>query len=120
MWFKINKTLFKTSEDILFGVVYISPPESRFHNVDEIELFEVEIIRSCIQNDYVFLMGVFNARTHVQSDILEADDFIVEHFNFDTIFPIFFNILSLLTQSNITIQQTSKYSTVNNEGNKFL
>ena len=89
MWFKINKSLFKTSEDILFGVVYISPPESRFHNVDEIELFEVEIIRSCIHNDYVLLMGVFNARTHVQSDILEADDFIVDHFNFDTIFPIF-------------------------------
>ena len=89
MWFKVSKSLVKTSEDILFGVFYIPPPESRFHNVEEIELLEVEITSSCIQNDNVLLTGDFNARTHVQPDILEADDFIVEHFNFDTFFPIF-------------------------------
>lgn len=120
MWFKVSKSLVKTSEDILFGVVYIPPPESRFHNVDEIELLEVETISSCIQNDYVLLTGDFNARTHVQSHILEADDFIVEHFNFDTVFSDFFNISSLLTQSNLTIQRTSKDSTINNEGNELL
>lgn len=102
----------------MFDVVYIPPPESRFHNVDEIELFEVEIISSCIQNDYVLLTGDFNARTHVQSDILEADYFIVEHFNFDTIFSDFFNISSLLVQTNLTVQRISKDSTTNDEENK--
>lgn len=99
----------------MFDVVYIPPPESRFHNVDEIELFEVEIISSCIQNIYVLLTGDFNARPHVQSDILEAYDFIVEHFNFDTIFFDFFNIASLLTQYNLIIQRTAKDSTINND-----
>ena len=65
MWFKVSKSLVKTSEDILFGVFYIPPPESRFHNVEEIELLEVEITSSCIQNDNVLLTGDFNARTHV-------------------------------------------------------
>ena len=102
MWFKVSKSLVKTSEDILFVVVYIPPPGSQFHNVDEIELLEVEIISSCIQNDCVLLTGDFNARTHVQFDILEADDFIVEHFNFNTIlFPIFqYLILAYTVQFN--------------------
>lgn len=35
-------------------------------------------------------------------------------------FSDFFNISSLLTQSNLTVQRTSKDTTINNEGNKLL
>lgn len=37
-------------------------------------------------------MGDFNSRTHTQSDILENDDFLIEHFDLDDAMYDLFNI----------------------------
>ena len=84
------------------------------------DLFEVEIINTCIQNKYVFLMGDFNSRTHTQSDILENDDFLIEHFDLDDAMYDLFNIKTLLACANMSELRTSKDNVINNEGRKLL
>ena len=39
MWFKLERSLFKTDEDIYFGAVYVPPADSRFKNADETDIF---------------------------------------------------------------------------------
>ena len=43
MWFKLCRTFFKADDDLIFGVVYLPPTDSRFNNPDELELLETEI-----------------------------------------------------------------------------
>ena len=57
MWFKLERSLFKTDEDIYFGAVYVPPADSRFKTADETDIFEIEIIHACVFNKYLFLMG---------------------------------------------------------------
>ena len=84
------------------------------------DLFELEIINTCIQNKYVFLMGDFNSRTHTHSDILENDDFLIEHFDLDDALYDLFNIKTLLARANMNELRTSKDNVINNEGRKLL
>ena len=83
MWLKLDKTLFATTEDIILGVVYVPPHDSRFHTTDEISLFDVEITTMCINHKYVVLNGDFNARTFNKPDFIDADDYFSQIFNFD-------------------------------------
>lgn len=120
MWFKISKTLFKTDEDILFGAVYVPPSDSRFNNADEIDMFEIEVINTCILYKYVFLLGDFNARTYTSPDYIDADDFFMEHFDFDNVINDFFNVSTSLSNNNLSKERCSKDTHINNEGNKLL
>ena len=68
MWFRLSKTFLQTDEDLFSGIVYLSPNESRFHNSDELDLFEVEITNMSVLHKYIFLMGDFNARTQTKKE----------------------------------------------------
>ncbi|MEW8544510.1 MAG: hypothetical protein AB2693_13350, partial [Candidatus Thiodiazotropha sp.] len=65
-------------------------------------------------------MGDFNARTHTQSDILEIDNFLIEHFDLDDAMYDLFNVKTLLTRANLTELRSSKDNITNNEGRKLL
>ena len=44
-------------------MVYVPSSDSRFNTIDETNIFNVEVANMCIDNEFVFLMGDFNART---------------------------------------------------------
>ena len=52
---KINKTAFKTKEDLYIGVVYVPPSDSRFNTIDVTNIFNGEVANMCIDNKFVFL-----------------------------------------------------------------
>ena len=83
---KIDKLLFGTAEHVILGAIYLPPGDSRFNTQDELDLFEVEIINMCILYNLVLLTGDFNARTNTQDDFIDTDDFLSDHFEFDSTF----------------------------------
>ena len=83
MWFKLERSLFKTDEDIYFGAVYVPPADSRFKNADETNIFEIEIINACVFHKYVFLMGDFNARVDSSQDYIDVSDFLRDRLEID-------------------------------------
>ena len=83
MWFKLERSLFKTDEDIYFGAVYVSPADSHFKNADETDIFEIEIINACVFHKYVFLMGDFNATVGSSQDYIDASDFLRDRLEID-------------------------------------
>ncbi|MCG7877394.1 MAG: endonuclease/exonuclease/phosphatase family protein, partial [Candidatus Thiodiazotropha endolucinida] len=119
-WFRLNKRLTGTREDVIFGVVYIPPSASRFYNADETDLFEIELQSTCINNKYVVLMGDFNARTGTVPDISDADDFLMDHFDLQFTPHDLINISSLLLQLNMSVQRSSKDAVLTNEGKNLL
>ena len=90
MWFKLERSHFKTDKDIYFGAVYVPLADSRFKNADETDIFEIEIINACVFHKYVFLMGDFNARVGSSQDYIDASDFLRDlleiHLNINDLF----------------------------------
>ena len=120
MWFKLSKAFFKAEEDLIFGVVYLPPTDSRFNNPDELELFETEITNMSILHKYIFLVGNFNSRTQTQQEFIDSDDFFSEHFGYDDTLDQFYNISSLLTQYNLESTRSSEDKILNNEGKLLI
>ena len=119
LWLKLSKSFFKAEDDIIFGVVYLPPTDSRFNNPDELEMFDIEITTMSVLHKYMFLLGDFNARTTSEQEFIDADDFLAEHFGYDDTLNQFYNISSLLTQYGLEYNRSSKDTLLNNEG-KFL
>ena len=120
MWLKINKTAFKTNEDLYIGVVYVPPSDSRFNTIDETNIFNVEVANMCIDNKYVFLMGDFNARVCNKDDFVDADDFLTHHLSLDDTMDGSLNISSKLEKTNLSKHRVSQDKIINNEGNMLL
>ena len=120
MWLKINKTAFKTNEDLYIGVVYVPPSDSRFNTIDETNIFNVEVANMCINNKFVFLMGDFNARVCNKDDFVDADDFLTHHLSLDDTMDGSLNISSKLEKTNLSKHRVSQDKIINNEGNMLL
>ena len=89
---KLVSFFLKTDEDFVFGAIYVPSSELRFNNQDELDIFEVEICKTCILYKYICLLGDFNARTHNKDDFLDVDDFFNDHFVFDHNVRNFYNL----------------------------
>ena len=63
MWFRLSKTFLQTDEDLVFGIVYLPPNESKFNNSDELDLFEVEITNISVLHKFIFLMDKLKKNT---------------------------------------------------------
>ena len=50
LWVKLDKLIFNTYEDVLLGILYIPPTQSRFLNDDEYLTLETEIMSMCSQS----------------------------------------------------------------------
>ena len=119
LWIKLSKSFCNTEDDLIFGIVYLPPTDSRFNNPEELDLFEIEITSMSISHKYIFLLGDFNARTQSEKEFLDGDDFFADHFGYDDTLNQFYNISSLLTQYNFDYNRSSEDKLLNKEG-KFL
>ena len=108
LWFSINKSLTNTEEDLIFGIVYIPPENSRFLINDELMTLEMEITETCSKYKYVVLTGDFNARTSNLPDYMSPDTFLADFFDFDSQTERFFNPVSELTNYSIARDRKSK------------
>ena len=90
LWVKLDKLIFNTDEDVLLGILYIPPTQSRFLNDDEYLTLETEITSMCSQSKYVCFTGDMNARTGNLCDFVTADSFIADLLDFDDETMLFF------------------------------
>lgn len=81
-WLKLCKKYLKSNHNIIVGVVYVPPTQSKFFNEDEFELFQSEITKFCSEHDYVYLCGDINAQTGELSDYITDDKFLNRYFLF--------------------------------------
>ena len=121
LWFKINKFIFNTIEDVLFGVCYIPHEGSRYSSNDCFLEVEQELIKLVQDKKYVCLMGDFNARIGHMPDYFTPDHFlseinVCENFSHSEI-EIRSNIFE---KHSIPLQRVVQDSTVNNYGYKFI
>ena len=80
MWFSLSGPLIGTDEDVIFGLVYIPPENTKFMPKTKLDMFYAELEEFNNKNKQVILMGDFNARTATLQDII-----VVESNRFDCV-----------------------------------
>ena len=108
LWFSLDKNFTGTSDDIIFGAVYIPPENSRFLINDELMTLEMEITDMSSKHQYVCMMGDFNGRTSISNDYLSADSFLTDIFDFDSQKENFFYSVANLENFSISWDRNSK------------
>ena len=116
LWLSLNKSLTNTEENVIIGVIYVPPTQSRFFNDEELTSLENEITFMCSNYKYVFITGDFNARTSHLNDFTQLDHFVSEMFEFDEDTENFFDKTNYLDRLNIPLQRASKDTKINNAG----
>ena len=93
--------MLKSDEDVLFGLVSLPSSDSRFKSVDELDIFEVEISDMCTESMYVYLIVDFYARTKIQEELIDVDNFKSDTFDFDGRLKKIYNLSLKFLQFNI-------------------
>ena len=120
MWLKLQKQATGHSADIIFGVTYIPPAQSRFYNDDDFDRFEQEITSIRSQYDFVYLVGDMNAQTAKMQDYTETDPFLSNLFDFDQETETFFDQKSNLERNGIMLDRASQDLKKNSHGYKLV
>ncbi|CAG2241030.1 unnamed protein product [Mytilus edulis] len=115
-WFKLSSVFSKIDEDVVFGIVYIPPENSVYHQPDTFDQVENEI-RSFSQNfKYICLLGDFNGRTADEPDYFE-----IETHEHEQDFSEFMqDNLNCLETLNIDRKRKSMDTVKNRSGQKLL
>ncbi|CAG2255590.1 MPC2 [Mytilus edulis] len=115
-WFKLSSFFSKIDEDVVFGIVYIPPENSVYHQPDTFDQVENEI-RSFSQNfKYICLLGDFNGRTADEPDYFE-----IETHEHEQDFSEFMqDNLNCLETLNIDRKRKSMDTVKNRSGQKLL
>lgn len=116
LWLSIDKSITNTDENIIIGITYVPPTQSRFFNDDELTNLENEITSMCSNHKYVFITGDFNARTSHLNDFTQLDQFVSDMFEFDEDTVNFFDKTNFLDRLSIPLQRASKDTKINNLG----
>ena len=96
LWFKINKNLFHSYEDIIFGIVYVPPENSSYCIGDPFNEIEHELIKFSSDHENICLIGDFNSRTAEDLDFVEiSDDEFSGMINIDNSIEVMLNELSI-------------------------
>ena len=115
LWFKLNKSLFHLPQDVLFGIVYVPPENSKYCIGDPFNEIENELLDFSTNFENVCIIGDWNART------CEEHDYIIT--NFDT-FSDFLNVdndgVQMLEKLHVEILRKSMDNRKNNFGNRLL
>ena len=107
-WLSLNKSLTNTEENVITGVIYVPPTQSKFFNDEELTNLENEIISMCSNYKHVFITGDFNARTsHLNGfTICTAESFYFLHEfevkELDQLFSDGHTLLSWSLSANVT------------------
>ena len=120
MWVQLDRTLINSDENLMLGISYVPPTQSKYYNAEEILSLEREITSVCSNNKYVLITGDINARTAKLSDYIRADDFLSDVFDFDNETRSFFDKVNILEQYNIPTERESRDNKTNNTGNWLI
>lgn len=120
LWLKFHRRLFNTNEDLILGVLYVPPEQSRFLNEDEYFSLESEITSMSCKSSYICLTGDMNARTSNLCDFVNVDSTIADLMNFDENLLNFFNQSNELPNLNINKDRVSCDKKTNNNGYKLI
>ena len=83
MWVCTDKRFTDTDENLILGIVYVPPSQSRFYNHDELPKLENEIMSVCSSKKYVIISGDINAGTAKLQDYVKLDQYFSDMFDFD-------------------------------------
>ena len=119
-WLRMDKALFNIHKDLILGILYIPPAQSRFLNDDEYSYLEMEITSMCIQSPYSCLTGDMNARSSNLCDFITADSTIADSMNFDQETLSFFNQAEELVKLNVNRERISQDKSTNNNGYRLI
>ena len=120
LWFKLDKALFQSEEDVYFGAVYVPPAYTDYSKTDILEQFYQESELFTRSHKYVYLLGDFNTRTSALSDITTTDDEILRQIgvNWESIFIS--DSTDMMSRLNIDINRVSKDSKVSTFGKQLI
>ena len=105
-----------TDENLILGIIYVPPIQSRFYNDDELSKLENEIMSVCSSNKYVTISGDINARTAKLPDYVKLDQYISDQFDFDDDIANFFDKTEILKNLNIPVERSPLDVKTNNTG----
>lgn len=120
-WFKLDKMLLNSTDDLLCGVVYIPPEGSRYASPDCFIEIEQELINITNESKCFCLMGDFNARVGHLNDFFISDDFLA-HLNgcTDIFQPDIVERALVFESYNIPLKRIVQDTIVNNYGYKLI
>ena len=120
IWFKISKQLTKT-EDILCGIVYIPPEGSDYSAEYPYQEIEDELYSMDNRISNVLLLGDFNSRSRQLQDYIQADEFILKHFNSEDLTNEYEQEISYFeSNKNVKLKRTNADTGINNYGYKLI
>lgn len=120
LWFKISKTLTNYDTDILCGITYFPPENTRYASVDPFVEIQTELESLKCDNDYFLLFGDFNARTGGQNEFVDVDEFLLQELNLDVLEWEYNEERSMFENNNILINRTVSDKCSNNYGYKLI
>ena len=106
-WIRLDKSMFNIDNDLILGILYIPPAQSRFLNEDELFCLETEITSMCAKSPFICITGDMNARTADMCDFIIADNFIADLMDFDDDTLSFYNQAEQLDTLNVNKQRVS-------------
>lgn len=107
-WARISGKFVNLNEDVLLGIMYVPPNQSKYLNEDEFMTLEMEVTSMCSQYSYVILTGDINARTAELRDFTKMDSFLADYFDFESETLEFFDQQAKLRLAGIPLQHKSK------------
>ena len=116
LWFKVMGEVFDLDEDVLFGIVYIPPENTRYSSESAFTELETELLRYSSNYRYISLLGDFNGRTSDDIDYL----IIKENKHGEDLSYFVNNDIFLLDEFDISRIRYNMDKTKNNYGNKLL
>lgn len=120
LWFKLDKVLFNTDEDVYFGAIYIPPAYTGYSQADILDLFYQEVESFSRAHKYVLLQGDFNARTAVLPDVTLVDENILEQIGVSPESVYTSDNVDIMKRFNLDIQRVSNDNKVNAYGRNLI
>ncbi|CAG2239753.1 unnamed protein product [Mytilus edulis] len=118
LWFRVDRILFRTEDDIIMGIVYIPPENTRYTSENAMSEIEIEFLELQKNSNCIFLLGDFNSRTANEQDFFNISDF-EEHLT-EFIDVNEFNDIHVLDDLKIPRIRNSSDTVVNSYGRKLI
>ncbi|CAG2238601.1 unnamed protein product [Mytilus edulis] len=115
---RVDRILFRTEDDIIMGIVYIPPENTRYTSENAMSEIEIEFLELQKNSNCIFLLGDFNSRTANEQDFFNISDF-EEHLT-DFIDVNEFNDIHVLDDLKIPRIRNSSDTVVNTYGRKLI
>ena len=113
-WFKISKKLTKYKCDILCGVIYIPPENTRYSSPERFVEIQNELDSLRYNFGHILLLGDLNSRTGKLNEYIETNHFLLNELHLDELEDVFDDEFSYFEKSNISTQRTVSDENTNN------